>query len=50
MGLKAEAIEKGFDHLDTHECGEGIIIAGLAAITSPKDIAKGFKDAHYRIP
>ena len=46
MALKAEVIKKGLSYLDANECGEKVIIAGLAALVSPEEIDKGFKDAH----
>ena len=44
MDLKTEALRRGFNFLDTNDCGEAVVIAGLAAIASPEDIGRGFKD------
>jgi len=46
MDLKAEVLERGFTYLESHKRGQGVVIAGLALIASPTDIAKEFKKAH----
>lgn len=48
MIKKADILQTGFEYLDKNNCAEKLAIAGLAAIASPEDIAKGFKDAHIK--
>jgi len=48
MDLKTEALQKGFDYLDGNKLGENLIVAGLAAIASPKDIGRRFKDIYIQ--
>lgn len=48
MIKKADILQAGLEYLDSNGCAEKLVIAGLAAIASPKDIAKGFKDTHIK--
>lgn len=43
MDLKVEALTRGFDYLDTHICGEGLVISALAVIVSPAEIGREAK-------
>ncbi len=46
MGLKTVTLEEGFNYLDANpnSWGEELVIIGLAAIASPEDIGRGFKE------
>lgn len=43
MDIRIEALKKGLDYLDVHTCGEGVVIAALAAIAPPAEIGREAK-------
>lgn len=48
MIIRADILQAGLEYLDSNGCAEKLVITGLAAIASPEDIARGFKDAYIK--